>query len=264
MVNSLWQLESIDYELLIVPVLGVGVIGSGVVTAIVITRLFSLSHTDFASLLPITSFYNIGALGALFAYILFGEDGVALLALFKLFEEVIYFGLIFPYCRSKGRDLIGSEHQVWRNPVFIASVSALCVGLVLSANDIQRPLILSNVSQWLIPLGSLLLVFSSGLTFHLSGSSKWVLVAISTSISRILFGVLFVLMAFGLADIWDLGDGILLPLCLMLACMPCGFIGVLPAKLYGLNTSIANTCWIATYLMSLMIGFFYFTFLYRG
>ncbi|MFM2665601.1 hypothetical protein AAFX24_12195 [Vibrio mediterranei] len=263
-INSLWQLSGVDTELLIVPLLGVGVIGSGAVTAIFISRIFSLSRIDFASLLPTTSFYNIGALGALFAFVFFGEDGVALLALFKLFEEAIYFGLIFPYCRAQGKTMGDTAHHFWRNPVFVVSVSALCTGLLLSVTDVRRPSILSDVSQWLIPLGSLLLVFAAGLTFHLTGSRKWARIAITASMTRIAFGVLFVLFAFWSLDLWSAASGVLLPLCIILACMPCGFIGVLPARLYGLNTAVANTCWIVTYFMSLVVGTFYFLVSWSG
>lgn len=256
--NSLWQMGDIDLELLVVPLLGLGVIGSGALTSILIGRFYSLTSQQFSGLLPVTSFYNLGALGALFAFVFFGEDGVALVAIFKLFEEAVYFGIIFPYCRSKGLGSDGPSTRFWKNPVFIVSMSALIIGLILGAADIHRPEPLTQISQVLIPIGSLLLVFSAGLTFHMSGSQQWFRTAAVTAVMRIVIGVLFLTAMFWTFDLWAIGGGILFPLCVMLACMPCGFIGVLPARLYNLDTALANTAWLATYIASLIVGIGYF------
>ncbi|WP_413112439.1 hypothetical protein [Thaumasiovibrio sp. DFM-14] len=255
--NSLWQLGRIDADLFVVPMLGVTVIISGAITCVATSRLYSLSRPDFASLLPVMSFYNLGALGALFAFIFFGEDGVALLALFKLFEEAINFGIIFPYCRSRGISRGDHAEKFWKNPVFVVSMSALIIGMVLGTTGVNRPDILSMVSQTLIPIGSLLLVFAAGLTFHVSGSQQWLKLSAFAAMVRIILGCSVVTTLFWGFDLWSLGDGILYPVCIMLACMPCGFIGVLPARLYGLNTALSNTSWIATYVMSLISGVIY-------
>lgn len=252
--NSLWQLGGVHLELLFVPMLGLGVIGCGAVTSILISKTYSLQARDFAALLPVMSFYNLGALGALFAFVLFGEDGVAIVALFKLFEEALYFGVIFPFCRSKGIVQEGSVPVFWKNPLFLVAILALFLGLSLGLFQVKRPEFLYQVSQVLIPIGSMLLVFAAGLTFHISGSGRWLRLSLVSAMLRVALGSVFLLAVFELFGMWDMAGGVLFPVCIMLACMPCGFIGVLPARLYGLNTAVANTSWIATYFVSLVLG----------
>ncbi|MGR5220556.1 hypothetical protein ACPV4B_09980 [Vibrio parahaemolyticus] len=252
--SSLWQLDGFDLDYGVVPLLGLGVIMSGASSAVVLSRWYSLDRKQFSAVLPVMSFYNLGALGALFAFFFFGEDGVALLALFKLFEEVVYFGVIFPFCRSNGSEQSSKASRFWKNPVFIVSSAALATGVLLGGNGIARPEFFSVVTQYLIPLGSLLLVFAAGLTFHIQGAEQWIGFSAVAAVLRILMGCLFVTVTFWLFDLWTLGDGTLYAVCLMLACMPCGFIGVLPARLYGLDAALANTTWLATYIVSLLVG----------
>lgn len=252
--SSLWQLGGIEFDYWVVSLLGLGVISSGAFAAIILSRIYSLDRKQFSAVLPVMSFYNLGALGALFVFVFFGEDGIALLALFKVFEEVIYFGVIFPFCRSNGSEQGSKASRFWKNPVFIVSSAALTIGVLLGGNGIARPEFFAVVTQYLIPLGSLLLVFAAGLTFHIHGAEQWIGFSTVAAVLRVLMGCLFVTVAFWLFDLWTLGDGTLYAVCLMLACMPCGFIGVLPARLYGLDAALANTTWLATYIVSLLVG----------
>jgi predicted permease len=247
--TSVWQLPKIESEFFFLPLVGAGVILSGASIALVGAKLFKLTPRQTGALMPVTTFYNLGALGNLCAFFMFGENGIALVALYKLCEELIYFGWIFPFARARG------EHQLdigrkafWRDPIFIAAISAIVFGLILNHSGIPRPEVITSINQLAIPLSSFLMVLSVGLTFHLRGGQRWKKLATRIAACRALLSPIAAILLITLFDLWSLYDGLAASVCILLSIMPTGFMSTLPSVLYGLDTELANTCWFYSYI----------------
>ncbi len=253
---SLWQLSNIRTELLYLPFIGAGVIAAGTLVGIAVAKKNHLTPVQTGALVPVTALYNIGALGNLVLFITFGENGVAMMALFKLFEELTYFGLVFPYAKSKSQDeaLKSTQNkQVWKDPIFLIAICAISAGLLLNVAGIERPEFLLSVSHWTIPVGTFLLIASVGLTFNLKGGKRWQKVALTATIARSVCAVLVVLVMLSLFNLWQVEGQLVAKVCLVLAVMPTAFMGTLPAVLYGLDKEVANTSWITSYFVSMVL-----------
>ncbi|PJC87389.1 hypothetical protein CSW98_05690 [Vibrio sp. HA2012] len=253
---SLWQLEHMRVELFYLPVIGACVILSGVLVGKIVSARHSLTDKQTAALVPVASMYNLGALGNLIVFSVLGEDGVAVLALFKLFEELIYFGGVFPYAKSKSQDAdmrAAKNKRVWRDPIFLIALTAVSSGLALNVAGIERPAFLYSFSHWMIPFGTFLLVLSVGMTFNLKGGKNWRNLAVATALARNLAAVMVVVVLLSVFGLWQADNHLVVSVCLMLAVMPTAFMSTLPAVLYGLDRDIANTGWIASYGVSAVI-----------
>ncbi len=253
---SLWQLDNISSELLLLPVVGACVIVAGTGVGVAIAKKFALTPEQTGALVPISGLYNIGALGNLVLFISYGENGVAMMALFKLCEELLYFTLVFPYAKSMSQDPSLKEtqnKQVWKDPIFIIALSAVSCGLLLNLTGFERPEFLYSVSKWTIPVGTFLLILSVGLTFNLKGGKKWQKLSITTAVVRSVVAVIVVSALLTLFNLWHIEGQLVAKVCLVLAVMPTAFMGTLPAVLYGLDKEVANTGWITSYIVSMIL-----------
>lgn len=250
---SLWQLEQMRLELFYLPLIGLSVLLSGALVGKVVSAKHSLTDKQSAALVPVASMYNLGALGNLIVFTMYGEDAVAVLALFKLLEELFYFGGVFPYAKSKSQDAgmrATKNKQVWKDPIFLIALTAVSSGLILNVVGIERPGFLYSFSHWMIPLGTFLLVFSVGLTFNLRGGKTWRNLAIMTVLARNVAAVTVVAVLLTVFGLWQADNQLVASVCLILAVMPTAFMSTLPSVLYDLDSDVANTGWIASYGVS--------------
>lgn len=253
---SLWQLKNIRLELFYLPLIGVCVIFTGIMVGVIIAKKKALTDIQMASLVSVTSMYNLGALGNLIVFTVFGEDGVAMLALFKLCEELIYYGGVFPFAKSKSPDMSMKEtknKQLWKDPIFLIALTAVSSGVLLNIFGIPRPLFLTSFTCWMIPLGTFLLVFSVGLTFNLKGGRKWRKLALFTMLIRNISVIVVLLILLSVFGLWDADYRLVSSVCLILGVMPTAFMSTLPSVIYGLDRDLANTSWIVSYGVSLII-----------
>ncbi|MDB1124390.1 AEC family transporter [Vibrio algarum] len=247
--TSIWQLPKIEAQLFYLPLVGVGVIFLGALVGFVTVKLKRLQPKQAGALVSVTSFYNLGALGNLCAFFIFGESGVAIVALYKLCEELIYFGGIYPYARKCGdQHFKQGKSAFWRDPIFLAAISAISIGLLLNISGFNRPMIIGDINQYVIPLGSLMMVFSVGLTFNLRGGERWKKLAIQVSVFRAFLSPAIAMLLITVFDLWAVYDGLAAKVCILLSVMPTGFTSTIPTVLYRLDSDLANTAWFYSYL----------------
>ncbi|MGV2990204.1 AEC family transporter [Vibrio sp. E150_011] len=253
---SLWQLPRINPELLSLPLIGFAVIVSGIAVGFISQRVFDLKPKQFGALLPVSSFYNLGALGSLIVFILYGENAVAYLALFKLTEELIYFGWVFPFSRSTSVSLDTvdtGQRSRFKDPVFLLALAAVFLGLLLNAFSIPRPDFVASIIAVTVPLSSLLMITAVGMTFCLKGGREWVRLAVFSSLLRIVFALCVVVGLLSVMGLWSFDYGLLASVCLLLALMPTGFMSTLPSVLYNLDNTLASTCWLMSFIIALVV-----------
>jgi len=247
--TSIWQLPKIETQLFYLPLVGVGVIFSSALIGLLFVKRKQLAPKQAGALVSVTAFYNLGALGNLCAFFIFGESGIAIAALYKLCEELIYFGGVYPYARRCGENQFSvSKTAFLRDPIFLAAISAIFIGLLLNRFGPVRPLIIGDINQYVIPLGSLLMVFSVGLTFNLRGGDRWQKLAIQVVTFRAFLSPLVAILFITLFDLWTVYDGLAAKVCILLSIMPTGFTSTIPTILYRLDGELANTVWFYSYL----------------
>lgn len=250
---ALWQLDTKSWSLMWLPLIGLVFLLSGFALGWLIAIIFKLPDIQKAVVAPAGSFTNIGAVGALVVFVLLGESGFALLPLFKLFEEVVYFGLLFPYAAKFSPLRHLSERKWWHDPILKIMFGALTIGLILNVAGIERPIWLSSITSVLVPIGSFSLMISIGLAFKFRSVFKhWRLAVILAATRQILLPLLVFcfIVLIGQANLYD---GLLLQFSVLMAAMPIGFLAILPASLYKLDQNLANACWLSSLIVFLAV-----------
>ena len=250
MLGAMWQMPSVDGQLLFLPIVGAVILFTGALIGLALAKFDKLKPEVKGALVPVATFYNIGALGGLCVFALFGENGLALLGLYKLFEEVIYFSWALPYARANSPiEQKKVKKFTLPNPFTFFTLLGLITGFILNVYQVPRPEGFINLSNILVPAGSLLLVFSLGLSIELRPNMAWRSLAIRLSVLRTLIspvvGVcVMLLLGFNFEE-----HALVFQVVAVLAMMPAGFISLIPPVLYGVDRHVASTAWIFSMLV---------------
>lgn len=257
-VGAVWIVNLKNATLIALPFIGLLTYLTGGALAVGAARLLDLEGKKAGALFGCGFFTNIGAIGTLICYIFLGEAGFALVAIFKLFQEVAYYGIGFPIAKYFG----SSRHDVpargflkhlTRDPYLIMAVSAITIGGLLNISGVQRPEFYKIIIAVFVPLLTLLLLISIGLAmkFHKIGAYLRECLSISL-IKFILVPVLVSLPAYFLGY-GNIQNGLPLKVVLILSSMPVAFNALIPPSIYNLDLDLANSCWFFTTAMLVVV-----------
>ncbi|MEM5787521.1 MAG: hypothetical protein AAGU11_09400 [Syntrophobacteraceae bacterium] len=250
-VGAIWLIRVDDLRMAALPFIGGAVLLIGGVMGWAVGRMRGYGPRQVGALYCCGSFSNIASMGSLVSFLFIGEEGFAMLALYKLFEEVIYFGIGFPVAKYYGSGLDENEPlmrrlgRVFTDPFVLVALGALSTGLLLNLSGIPRPAFYETVNAVFIPLGVFLLLVSVGLgmQFGRVGYLREVLL-----VSGIKFFAMPVLacMAAILLGMKSMYGGLPLKAILLASSMPVAFNSVVASSLYDLDLDLANSCWLVT------------------
>jgi len=254
---AIWQLKAQSWVFAWLPAIGVAFLTSGFCIGWIVSKIYKLKGVQHAVVAPAGSFTNMGAIGALVVFLYLGETGFALVPLFKLLEEFIYFGFLFPYAgRFSTLDNI-KKRAIWKDPTLIAMFIALSSGAILNLADVVRPDWFKSITSVLIPTGTFSMMISIGLVFRFKAILQHWRVALTLALSKqlllpcVVFGLV---MLTGQAHAYN---GLILEVAVVLSAMPIAFLVILPAAIYKLDQDLANSCWVISSLLFLaMLPFF--------
>lgn len=241
---SLWGLPEPEPRLLALPLLGLAswICGSGL--AIALGRLLRLDRARAGSLFCCGAFSNIGAVGSLTCVVFLGESAIALVALYRLFEELFFFGIGMPVARWYGSGGKPTLRAFRPDPMLGAVIGALLCGIALNRLGVPRPAVCGIIASASMVLGTALLLAAIGMGLRLSSLGAYRREALGVAAIKFV-GVPLVVA--GLA--WTIGYGAIdggLPLktVLIVSAMPVAMNALMPPSLYGLDLDLANACWI--------------------
>lgn len=248
---SLWGLPRPDSSVFLLPALGLGAYVWGGFLAVIFARLMKMSASQTGSYFCCGTFSNIGAIGGLVSLIFLGENTIALVALYRILEEIFYFGIAFPiaasYAKAEEKNRSGfKKSRVY--PALIAIVAGLSLGLWLNYAEIPRPAILGSVASAATLAATMILLFAIGLTLRIS--QVWRYRASALAICAIKFVGVPVAIVF-LARILGLGaydNGLVVKTVAIVSSMPVAMTALAPPALFRLDVDLANACWIVTTL----------------
>jgi predicted permease len=252
--STIWVVQVRDLRIAALPLLGLTVLTAGGLLALGAARALALTRPRTGALFVCGAFTNIGAIGALVVYVFLGEAGFALVPLYKLFEEPLYYAVGFPIAKYFGpagapREPLGARlGRVFGDTFVRAALGALLVGGALNLLGVPRPEVFGAINAVFIPLGTFVLLTSIGMAMRF-GSLREHLSA-SLAVAGIKFLVLPALgTALGLAlGLGQVASGMPLKVVLVLASMPVAFVALIPPSIYDLDLDLANACWLVTTL----------------
>ena len=251
-VGAIWIVDIKALSLAALPALGGGAILLGGALALGASGLMGLESKETGAFFACGSFTNIGSIGALICFMFLGERGFALVPIYKLFEEVTYYGVGFPVAKYYS-DIHAVGVSPWerlrgmaRDPFILVALSAITLGGLLNASGVERPAFFHALNSVFIPTGTTLLLVSIGLAMKFKRVKHYLRECFAVSAIKFLLvpGIMFsiaYLIGFG-----DIDGGLPLKVVIILSAMPVAFNALIPPSIYDLDLDLANSCWFFT------------------
>lgn len=249
--GAIWALDLGDLRIVALPFVGAFAIVLGGALAYLAGRALGLGSRQMGVFVTCGSFTNIGSIGSLVVFFLFGEEAVALMPFYKLFENLIYYGVGFPYARSMSgaasdESTGGRLRTVLTDRYVVVAITGMAAGLGLNVLGLERPGFYPALNAVLIPLGTLLLLSSIGMAMRFGRTRGYLREAGVISLIKFVAvpGSVYLLgSALGLGGV---DGGLPLRVSVALASMPVAFTAMVPPTLYDLDVDLANAAWFVT------------------
>ncbi|MDE5832917.1 MAG: hypothetical protein K2H64_08035 [Desulfovibrio sp.] len=246
---SLWGLPRPEPNLFILPFLGLAAYVWGGLLSFGCARIMGMTAEQTGGFYCCGTFSNIGAVGSLVCLIFLGENTIALVALYRILEEIFYFGVSFPIAgafssRSRENNFVVKKSRVY--PALAAIVAGLAAGLWLNYAGVARPAMMGVIASVAMFAATMILLFAIGMTLRVS--SVWRYRGAGLVMCGIKFAGVPVAVT-SLAWLLGLGDydgGLIIKTVAILSSMPVAMTALVPPSLFGLDTDLANACWIIT------------------
>lgn len=250
--GAVWIVKLDDMRIAVLPFIGIAALVLGGVLAFLFARFLNLDRKQTGAYIVSGGFTNIGSMGALLCFMFLGEPAFALVPFYKLFEEFSYYAIGFPMAKSfssavaETNTLAKRTKKVFTDVFVLAALGSMAVGFALNISGVRRPDFYQTINAFFIPAAAMLLLSSIGMAMRFSSIGKYF--KASSLIVLIKFGIV-PLAAGSLAYLLGLGqveDGLPLKVVLILSSMPVGFIAMVPPTIYDLDVDLANSNWLVT------------------
>ena len=198
---------------------------------------------------------NLGTIGGLCVFLLYGETGYAYQQLVVLSQYILMFMFCYPLAQryyEKSQNNV-REHSVSIRSVLFSrnqlAVVGILLGVVLQLADIERPASLSGVSSFLVHLGAWTALIPVGYSMDFARIRSHYrelvdLAVIKFAISPlILYGIAFLL----------IDNDIMRYALLILSFTPTAVNAVITARIYQLNLHLTMAAFISTTLLFLIL-----------
>lgn len=249
---AIWNLSFKEMALIALPVIGTSIYLIGGLLGYLVAVTGGSNRRQRGTLLCCGAMTNTGALGGLIVYVFLGEIGFGLLMLYKLFEDAIYYGIMFPLAKyfsqapSATIDIGGSLKGIVTDPLIVVSLLALGGGALFNLGDIPRPEFLGVVSAVCVPVGTTLLLISIGLGLEVGNLRHHLTAGVKIAAIKFLCLPLVALLCAWLLGLAAIADELPLQVVLIASSMPVGFNGIVVSSIYDLDLDLANTCWLVS------------------
>lgn len=257
-VGAIWMVNIQNVRIAALPFIGLFALLLGGVLALGSARIMRLEPKKTGAMYGCGSFTNIGSIGALVCYIFLGEPGFALVPIYKIFEEVSYYGIGFPL--AKYYSGLSTAEGKWtrlkglaKDPFIIVAVSSIILGGLLNYSGLQRPPFYATVNAVFVPLGTIMLLASIGMALKFRRVRDYIkesaaIAVIKFAIVPVAASTLALAIGFGKID-----GGLPLKVVIILSAMPVAFNALIPPSIYDLDLDLANSCWFVTTAMLVVV-----------
>jgi predicted permease len=267
-VLSFWALP-LKLELLWLPLFGILLSFIPGIAAYGISGSKYNSSLEKGSYLASAILSNIGTLGGLCAFILFGERGFAYSQIVALFQNLVLFLFCFPmaqYYRQLSTNEYDGTQKMTFSSLFLnrnqLPVVGLLVGMLLYICGVPRPAFLGEIFNPLVHIAAWTALIPVGFSINFSVMKQYYRSILD------LIPIKFIitpLVAYSIAR-FLFNDPIVLGTILLLASAPTGINAVVTARLYDLNVHVSGAAFVLTTAVFLIVVcpilFFWFTVAY--
>lgn len=209
-----------------------------------------------ASYLASAMLSNIGTLGGLCAFFVFGEPGFAYIQIVAMFQNLVFFLFCFPMAQYYN-SLLHEKAQGAGKTTFAAlflnrnqlPVAGVIVGMLLYASNVSRPPILGDLFSILIHVSAWSALLPVGYSIQFTEMQRYYhrtpILAVIKFIITPLGGYLIATQLFS--------DPVVIGTILIAASTPTGINAVVLARLYNFNVHLAGAAFFLTTALFLII-----------
>ena len=250
---SFWVLP-LTWELMWLPVFGGLLCFIPGLVAYLISKNKYDSPLDTGSYILSAMLSNLGTLGGLCAFILYGETGFAYAQLVVLTQTAVLFLVCYPlaqyyYSKEQGAEKanISVARLLWnRNQL---PVVGLIVGLMLYCLDVPRPRILGELFNPLVHLAAWTALIPVGHVTDFSAIKKYY----SSTLDLLPIKFIITPLISYIVAIIVFNDPIMVNTIMILASTPTAINAVITAKIHNLNIHIATAAFVVTTVLFLLV-----------
>ncbi len=264
-IGAVWSIKIDDPRIATLPFLGSFSLFLGGALALAFSRMLRLNRTEAGSLFVCGFFVNLGAIGGLICYVFLGEAGFGFVPIYRLFEEFLYYMVGFPVARFFASEVHEGETYVDRfrktslDPLILVSVFSITAGGALNLSGLPRPEFYRTVNSVLIPLTTIVFLIPIGMAMKVGKVRHYLRECVLLSLVRFLAVPVIVSSLALLLGYRQIGEGLVLKVVMVLSSMPVAFMALIPPSLYDLDLDLANSCWLfSTGLLVLVLPWLYF------
>lgn len=250
--SAIWAVSFDDIRVILLPVVGFCALMLGGLLGLALAHLLKTPTRQKGVLYCCGSFTNIGSIGGLICYMFLGEIGFALVAIYKMSEEISYYTIGFPIARyysgaaDDNQSVLNRIFGVLRDPFVAAALGAFAVGLSLNLLHVPRPDFFKTVTAVSVPAGTFILIVSIGLGMRFSSVTSYLKEAIGISVIKsAIIPVIACTLAY-LFGLHQINNGLPFKTVMILSAMPVAFNALLAASIYDLDLDLANSCWLVS------------------
>jgi predicted permease len=250
--GAVWIVDLDNLKILALPIIEVFAILLGGTLAYGFARAQDLTRRQTGPYIVSGAFGNVGSIGGLICYMFLGEAAFALVGLYKLFEELMYFAFALPLAKSFSLDqnandsLAARIKKIFADPFVLVPLGGLAAGLILNLTGVPRPQFYSRVNSIFIPAIPVLLLLSIGMAMRIGSVRKYFWKsAVIVLVKQIMVPAAAVGIALALG-FGTIAGGLPLKVVLIVSCMPVAFIAMVPPTIYNLDVDLANSNWLLT------------------
>ncbi|MGJ9382779.1 AEC family transporter [Salipaludibacillus sp. CF4.18] len=255
--GAFWYVQLDDLRLIVIPILGAIAIALGGGLSLYAAKWLKLGRKQQGSMFASGTFTNLGSFGNLFCFVFLGEASLVFVALFRLFEDLIYYAVGFPVAQSYGENQGLKEKSLLKklatNPFIIITLIAIVIGGSLNLSPWERPAFYADLNSVLVPIFTILLVVPTGFNLQVGkvkGYLKESFVVAAIKYGIVPVAVTILALMFGLREIYD---GIAFKTIIILSAMPPGFTSLVPPQLFNLDKDLANSSWFITTVLLIFV-----------
>ncbi|MDJ0622858.1 MAG: hypothetical protein QNJ17_07820 [Desulfocapsaceae bacterium] len=263
--GAVWVVSFSDLRVVWLPVVGIVALLLGGLLGLIFAHILRVSREQRGVMYCCGSFTNIGAIGGLVCFMFLGEEGFALVALYKMFEEMSYYTIGFPIARYYG----GSETiqatlsqrflSVLKDPFVATAFSAFTIGVTLNLAGVVRPYFFEVITAFSVPIGTFVLIFSIGLGMRFSSVGKHLGKCGAVAGTKFVIIPVIACSLALLLNLHEVAGGLPFQVVLILSSMPVAFNALVAASIFDLDLELANSLWLVTTgLLIIVLPWLYF------
>ncbi len=252
-INAFWIIDIKSISYISVPLIGLGALVIGSSVAVLLAKARRMELKQEGAMFCAGSCSNIGSFGSLLCFVFFGQPGIVFSTLYRVFETPYYYLFLYPtareYTADKNTAKVNRLLWLMKDPIAIIFFISIVIGLTLNLAHIPCPNFVSETTELLIPISTVLLLFSVGYTLRFSKVRRYRFAVVGISFIKYMLTPLFVIGAALLLGLNRLGDGTLFKTLIVLSALPSGFNSLIPAQMFGLDVDLVNACWLVTTIL---------------